>query len=117
MLQGLKIGSNAVNAVHGAQLAGALVAQEAPTGPSVAIERTARAQGRISAGSQLRALRSPGIATAIGITVRSDDEADAREQALSKLQGFLFEASAAAAAFTPSTESPDPKRKTTFPVP
>jgi len=53
--------------------------------------------------------RDDGIATAIGITVRSDDEADAREQALSKLQGFLSEASAAAAAFTPSTESPDPK--------
>ena len=34
--------------------------------------------------------RDDGIATAIGITVRSDDEADAREQALSKLQGFVL---------------------------
>ena len=49
-----------------------------------------------------------GIGTAIGVTVRCDDEADAPKQALSKLQGFLSEASAAAEAFTPSTGSPEP---------
>jgi hypothetical protein len=52
--------------------------------------------------------RDDGIGTAIGITVRSDDEADARAQALSKLQGFLSEASAAAAAFTPPAANPVP---------
>ena len=39
--------------------------------------------------------REDGIGTAIGITVRCDHEADARAQALSKLQEFLSEASAA----------------------
>ena len=52
--------------------------------------------------------REDGIGTAIGIMVRCDDEADAREQALSTLQGFLSEASAAAEAFIPSTRSPEP---------
>ena len=52
--------------------------------------------------------RDDGIGTAIGVTVRCDDEADAREQALSKLQGFLSEASAAAdALLTPSTSDAD----------
>jgi len=46
--------------------------------------------------------REDGIGTAIGVTVRSDDEADAREQALSKLQGFLSEALAAAQVLAPS---------------
>ena len=52
--------------------------------------------------------REDGIGTAIGVTVCCEDEADAREQALSKLQGFLSEASAAAEALTPSTGSPEP---------
>ena len=52
--------------------------------------------------------REDGIGTAIGVTVHCDDEANAREQALSKLQGFLSEASAAAEALTPSTLSPEP---------
>jgi hypothetical protein len=47
--------------------------------------------------------RDDDIATAIGITVRCDTEADARDQALSKLQGFLSEASAAGAALVAST--------------
>ena len=52
--------------------------------------------------------RDDGIGTAIGVTVRCDDEADAREQALSKLQAFLSEASAAAdALLTPSTSDAD----------
>ena len=52
--------------------------------------------------------REDGIGTAIGVTVRCDDEADAREHALSKLQGFLSEALVAAEALTPSTGSPEP---------
>ena len=52
--------------------------------------------------------REDGIGTAIGITVRCDHEADARAQALSKLQEFLSEASAVAEALTPSTLSPEP---------
>ena len=48
-----------------------------------------------------------GIGTAIGVTVRCEDEAAVREQAISKLQGFLSEASAAAEALTPSTGSPE----------
>jgi hypothetical protein len=52
--------------------------------------------------------REDGIGTAIGVMVRCDDEANAREQALSKLQGFLSEASAAAEALTPSMVSPEP---------
>ena len=52
--------------------------------------------------------REDGIGTAIGVMVRCDDEANAREQALPKLQGFLSEASAAAEALTPSTLSPEP---------
>jgi len=51
--------------------------------------------------------REDGIGTAIGVTVCCEDEADARKQALSKLQGFLSEASAAAEALTPSTGSPE----------
>ena len=51
--------------------------------------------------------RDDGIGTAIGVTVRCDDETDAREHALSKLQGFLSEASAAADALTPSTPDAD----------
>ena len=52
--------------------------------------------------------REDGIGTAIGVMVRCDDEARAREQALSKLQGFSSEASAAAQALTLSRGSPEP---------
>ena len=58
--------------------------------------------------------RDDGIGTAIGITVRSDDEADARAQALSKLQGFLSEASAAAAAFYAACGKPGSYGKRLF---
>ena len=51
--------------------------------------------------------REDGIGTAIGVMVRCDDEATAREQALSQLQGFLSEASAAAEVLIPSMVSPD----------
>jgi len=51
--------------------------------------------------------REDGMCTAIGVTVCCETEADAREQALSKLQGFLSEASAAAEALTPSAGSPE----------
>jgi hypothetical protein len=51
--------------------------------------------------------REDGIGTAIGVMVRCDDEATARDQALSKLQGFLSEASAAAEVLTPSMVSPE----------
>jgi hypothetical protein len=56
-----------------------------------------------------------GIGTAIGVTVCCEDEADARKQALSKLQGFLSEASAAAEALTPSTGSPEPAENKVLP--
>jgi len=58
--------------------------------------------------------REDGIGTAIGITVRCDDEADAPEQALSKLQGFLSEASATAEALTLSTGNPEPAENDVF---
>ena len=51
--------------------------------------------------------REDGIGTAIGVTVCCEDEADARKQALSKLQGFLSEALAAAEALTPPPGSPE----------
>ena len=51
--------------------------------------------------------REDGMCTAIGVTVCCEAEADAREQALSKLQGFLSEASTAAEALTPSPGSPE----------
>jgi hypothetical protein len=50
--------------------------------------------------------REDGIGTAIGVTVRCDDKANAPEQALSKLRGFLSEASAAAEALTLSSPEP-----------
>ena len=52
--------------------------------------------------------REDGIGTAIGVTVRCDFPGEAREQALSTLQRFLSEASAAAEALTPSNGSPEP---------
>ena len=52
--------------------------------------------------------REDGIGTAIGVTVRCDDKADAAEQALPKLRSFLSEASAAAEALTLSAGSPEP---------
>ena len=51
--------------------------------------------------------RDDGIGTAIGVTVRCDDKANAPELALPKLRGFLSEASAAAEALTLSPEPAD----------
>ena len=57
--------------------------------------------------------REDGMCTAIGVTVCCEAEADAREQALSKLR-FLSEASAAAEALTPSTVSTEPAENDVF---
>jgi hypothetical protein len=81
------------------------------TWDALAVGRRAGPTGESSSSSTAKMARH-----AIGVMVRCDDEANAREQALSKLQGFLSEAFGGCRGFTPSTLSPRNQRRRRFAV-